>query len=85
MVQRKFYLPEDLYSRLQLRAKVLGKTITEVLRELLAEGLKKEEEKTEGRGVEGLLRLAKMAEKNKWVGPQDLAKNHDKYFAQTHK
>lgn len=81
MVQRKFYLPEQMYNSLQLRAKVMRKTITQVLRDLIDEGLRNSAIADTGRGTKALIGLAKMAEKNKWHGPADLAKKHDNYFA----
>lgn len=80
MVQRKFYLPEEMYNKLQLRAKVMGTTTTDVLRELVEKGLKGKEKEATGKGVKGLLELAWMAEKNRWKGPHDLAGKHDEYF-----
>ena len=80
MVQRKFYFPEEMYNKLQLRAKVMGTTITDVLRELVEKGLKVKEKGATGRGAQGLLELAEMAERKRWRGPADLAGKHDDYF-----
>lgn len=80
MVQRKFYLPEDLYSRLSLSAKISGKSITEVLREFMSEGLEKFEKRKKSDSGKMLLELAKMGKKLKWKGASDLSINHDKYF-----
>ena len=81
MIQRKFYLPEDLYQKMQLTAKIEGKTITDVLRELVKTGLKTKGENKSGRGAKKLLELARLAHSEKWTGPSDLSSNHDKYFA----
>ena len=81
MIQRKFYLPEELYQKMQLQAKIDNKTITDVLRDLIRTGLKIREKRKSGRGASKLLELAKLAEKEKWTGPADLSSDHDKYFA----
>lgn len=81
MIQRKFYLPEDMYTQLTVRAKIAGKTITEVLRELLRLGLEKTKNFPRGRGAKTLLELAKFAETKGWKGPKDLSAGHDKYFS----
>lgn len=83
MVQRKFYLPEDLYTQLTVRAKITGKTITEALRELLRLGLQKTKNSKNGRGTKALLELAKFAEANAWKGPKDLSSKHDAYFSKS--
>lgn len=79
MVQRKFYFPEEMYRDLQLLAKSSRKTITQVLRELVQMGLKKNKQRG---NAYVLLDLARMAEKYKLSGPRDLSKNHDKYFVE---
>ena len=85
MVQRKFYLPEEMYARLQLRAKIARKSISDILRELLDEGLKHKEKKQSGRGAKALLELARIAEKKGWSGPRDLSIKHNTYFVKTEK
>ncbi|OGG02950.1 hypothetical protein A2W14_02115 [Candidatus Gottesmanbacteria bacterium RBG_16_37_8] len=80
MIQRKFYLPEELYQKMQLQAKIDGKTITDVLRDLVKIGLKVKERKQTGRGAKKLYELSQLAQKEKWSGPSDLSISHDKYF-----
>ncbi len=86
-VQRKFYLPEEMYSRLQLLAKASRKTITQVLRETVEVGLKRIQ-KTHPKkgGAWVLLKLAERAERENWGknAPHDLSINHDKYFAEAY-
>lgn len=78
MVQRKFYLPYEMYRKLEVRAKIYKKTITAVLRETIEEGLKKKE--LNSAGTHALLELVNKAEKEGLSGPSDLALQHDKYF-----
>lgn len=80
MVQRKFYLPEEMYRQLQFQAKIAKKSITDVLRELVNEGLKNKNKKPAGRGIKGLLGLVALAEKDGLKGPVDLAEKHNRYF-----
>lgn len=85
MVQRKFYLPVELYSELQMLSKVSKKTITQVLREAVVQGLKqKQKDRRNKSGAWRLLKLAEKAERENWGknAPSDLAENHDKYLAE---
>ena len=84
MIQRKFYLPEDLYAQLTTHAKVSGKTITQALREFVDEGLQRKKYGRQARGAQALLELAHMAKKHAWRGPKDLSTKHDAYFAKSH-
>lgn len=84
MIQRKFYLPEDLYTQLTTHAKVSGKTITQALRELVDEGLQRKKNARHARGAQALLELARLAKKHAWRGPKDLSTKHDTYFAKSH-
>lgn len=81
-VQRKFYIPEDTYAKMSWLAKSEGKTITEVLRGFVEDGLRKKKKKKNG--FRGLLELARRAQEEGWGkgGPSDLVKNHDKYFVE---
>lgn len=79
-IQRKFYLPEDLYNQLSLLAKGKGKNITQMLREILQEGLIQISKKNESQTGKELLMIADRAEKEQWGSTEDLAKNHDTYF-----
>ena len=78
-VQRKFYLPKDVYTQLGMLAQDEGKTITQVLRELVGDGLKQKKKKN---SMRQLVELARKVRKEGWQGPRDWSVNHDKYFAQ---
>ena len=80
-VQRKFYIPEDTYAKMSWLAKFEGKTITEVLRSLIDDGLKRKKRKG---SMKALLDLAREARGWKWNGPRDLSVNHDKYFVEAY-
>lgn len=82
MIQRKFYFPEELYERLQLQAKIERKRITDVLRELVDQGLEEKKEQTKREKKHPLLQLAELGKKYSFKGPKDFAENHDKYFAE---
>ena len=79
-VQRKFYLPEETYTQLSIIAKTNNKTITQLLRELLNEGLANFQSKTKPNVAKALLAIVQKAEQKNWHGHKDLAQNHDKYF-----
>lgn len=84
-IQRKFYLPEEMYVRLQLLAKASRKTITQILRETVEVGLKQTQKmRPQKGGAWRLLKLAERAERENWGknAPSDLAQNHDKYLAE---
>ena len=83
-IQRKFYLPEETYTKLAVNAKSKNKTITQLLRELLEEGLYNMQKKTKAKAVKSLLDIADKAEKEGWNGPKDLAQKHDKYFREAY-
>lgn len=84
-VQRKFYIPEETYTRLTIAAKSLNKTITQVLRDLLEEGLATLQSKNKSMTAKKLLAIAQKAEKEDWGGPRDLAISHNKYFLKSFK
>lgn len=69
-----------MYIRLQMRAKVTRKSITDVLRNILDEGLKTKEKRGTARGARALLELSQIAEKRGWKGPADLSVKHNEYF-----
>jgi hypothetical protein len=78
-VQRKFYIPEDIYAQMSWLAQSSGKSITEVVRGFITEGLEKKGERKNS--MRNLLDLARKERKN-WKGPADLADNHDNYFVE---
>jgi hypothetical protein len=84
MVQRKFYFPEEMYRGLQRIARTTKKPVTQVLRDFVANGLKKEKTKKRIGLASALLDLAREAKKNGWGKnlPKDFSINHDKYFVE---
>ena len=73
-VQRKFYLPKDIYTQLGILAEAEGKTITQILRDLVGDGLKHKKKKN---SMRKLVDLAKKARKEGLEGPRDWAESHD--------
>ncbi len=73
MIRTQVYLPEELYTRIQLEAKREKKKAAALLRELLQRGLVQKKKQSLGNA---LLELAKIGAK----GPRDLSTNHDKYL-----
>lgn len=74
MLQRSFYLPEELYNTLQLQAKEDKIAVAELIRRYLEKGIKKERKQRQ-KGIGFLLKLVNY----KLKGHKDLAKRHDKY------
>lgn len=85
-VQRKFYLPEETYYSLTLLAQSTHKTISQVHREVVDEGLRHTKKYKGGQGAQALLDLARRAEREGWGrgAPRDLSTNHNKYFVQAY-
>lgn len=84
MVQRKFYFPEGMYREMQRVARTSKKPVTQVLRDFVAKGLKKEKSGKKIGLASVLLDLAREA-KEKGLGknlPKDFSINHDKYFVE---
>lgn len=71
-------IPEADYLKLKEEAARKRKSLAAVIREKITEPEAEKEFKPTG--TLALLKIAEMAEKNKWSGPKDLAKNHNKYF-----
>lgn len=84
-IQRKFYFPEEMYTKLSLVAKTRKTTITNVLREFVERGLQSSKNVKHAKG-KTLLDIGKQAEKEHWGKgiPSDIAKNHDKYFVEAY-
>jgi hypothetical protein len=78
MIQRKFYLPEEMYHRLQVLARATNQTITQALRDVITEGLQRKQKHLQG-NANVLLDLASRAEQEGWRGPPDAASNHTHY------
>lgn len=84
MVQRKFYFPEEMYRELQSVASTDKKPITQVLRDFVTKGLKKEKIRRKKGLASVLLDLAREAKEKGWGKnlPKDFSVNHDKYFVE---
>ena len=76
MLQRSFYLPEDLYRQLKVTAGKEGVPTAELIRQLLEESLKEKTQK-KLKTTQFLLKLATYKLKK---APKDLARHHDKYI-----
>lgn len=79
MLRINIYIPEDLNKKLDFTAKSRRQAKAVVIREALDHGLKMIQPKSGN--AQGLLDLAKMAEKIPTVGnvPQDFSRNLDHY------
>jgi hypothetical protein len=73
MIRTQVYLPKSLYQLIQLKAEQAKKPAAQLVRELLEEGLRRQQRETAG---EALLRLAKIGGK----GPADLSSRIDDYL-----
>jgi hypothetical protein len=76
MIRTQVYLTEDQARVIKLRAKRENRHETEVIRELLSEGMKKSASKAQESTGESLLRLAEIGGK----GPADLSSRVDDYL-----
>jgi predicted DNA-binding protein len=85
---QRFYinLTEELKNKLNIEARIRGKTKAEVARVALEKGLEALEESEEDSPniAKELLKLAERAKREGWSGPKDLSTNHDKYFVQAY-
>ena len=75
MVRKQLYLPEDLARHLAVAAKQQRKPEAQILRELIAAGLKRQPVAAESTG-QALMRLARIGGK----GPADLSARIDDYL-----
>jgi len=84
MIQRKFYFPEEMYRGLQRVARASKKPVTQVLRDFVANGLKKEKSRKKTSLGSALLDIAREAKEKGWGKnlPKDFSTNHDKYFVE---
>ena len=75
MVQKSFYIENEVYKSLVHLAKRERIPTAELMRNLIKKGLRFKQEKL-NQGTHFLLKLVKYSLKG---GPKDLAKNHDRY------
>lgn len=72
-------IPEKDYLKLKAEAAKKRKSLAAIIRDKITEP---DETENQPQGTLALLKLAELAEKNNWAGPEDLAENHNKYFAE---
>ncbi len=75
MVQKSFYIEEDIYQRVTVLAKIQNMPAAALMRGLIKTGIQKEQEKNQ-HTTSFLLGLADYQMKDK---RKNLAKNHDRY------
>lgn len=73
MIRTQIYLPKDLYQHINLMAGKKKKSTAQLIRELLEEGLKTEQDL----GAKTLLKIANKASKG---APKDLSTKIDQYL-----
>lgn len=80
MYRLHLYLSEDLKNKLDIKARITGKSKAELAREALEEGLKKTQT-IKSNSAKALVELAKMAEQlpSDPSDPKDLSTNHNYY------
>ncbi len=82
LVQKRFYLPENLYTNLSIYARKKKKTITFVVRHLLERGL--DENTNKENTALSTLQFAQKLKKIKKSSTRDVAQRHDDYFAEAY-
>ncbi len=82
LIQKRFYLPEQLYTNLAIYARKKKKTITYVVRVLLEKGIQIDT-KVENSALSSL-KLAKELNKKEKKGKEDLAARHNDYFKEAY-
>lgn len=75
MVQKGFYIEEDVYQHLMVMAKTKNMPTAQLMRGLIKAGIQKEQEKIQ-HATSFLLGLTNYKLTG---GPKNLAKNHDRY------
>lgn len=75
-VRTQLYVPREVAQEILLLARTEGKPRAEVYRELLETGLKRKTRKKRLTSVEGLLKIASLAQK----GPKDLSSELSSYL-----
>lgn len=76
MIRTQVLFPRDLLSELQLIAREYGWSVSETVRKFVAEKVKKQKAKRKN-AIEGLLELARWAEKHHVKAPRDISTNDD--------
>ena len=79
MIRMQIYLPEDLKRQLAVTAKQQGKPEAEIVRQYVADGLKRQPRSSETAG-QALLRLAELGKRLDIRLPADASTYHDDYL-----
>ncbi|MFB6226067.1 MAG: ribbon-helix-helix protein, CopG family [Candidatus Paceibacteria bacterium] len=74
MKRTQLYIPENLHKKIKAEAKEEGRSMSDLMREFIAEGL--EHKKKQKKQVD----LTDLANLNLSGGPKDLSKNMDSYI-----
>jgi hypothetical protein len=77
MIRKQIYLTRELDQYIHMLSKKQNKPEAEVIRDLLATGIKKQQPMSTG---EALLGLATLGETLGMSGPTDLSERHDDYL-----
>ena len=80
MRRTQLYLPDRIHQELARKASEEKRTISDLTRQLLEEGLKIKKTKKTVNSASFLLKLAEKAERRGWSGPKDLSNKTDKYL-----
>lgn len=78
MLRTNVYIPDELNTQINNKAKVYGKSKSEVIREALVKGLNADNGQ-KSKSAQTLLDLVHMAKSFPGTGPSDLSINHDYY------
>lgn len=82
LIQKRFYLPEQLYTSLATYARKKKKTITYVVRVLLEKGIQVDS-KVENTALTSL-KLAQQLNKKEKKGKEDFAARHNDHFKEAY-
>lgn len=74
MIRTQIYIPESLHQTAKMLAYQRDESLAKLLRNLIADGIKKEKKKTKPKSLNSLIKL------NLTGGPKDLSSNMDKYL-----
>ncbi|MFB6182037.1 MAG: ribbon-helix-helix protein, CopG family [Candidatus Magasanikbacteria bacterium] len=74
MKRTQLYIPENLHKKIKAEAREEGRSMSDLMREFLAEGLDNKKKQ------KGQVDLTDLANLNLSGGPKDLSKNMDNYL-----
>lgn len=79
MVRTQIYIEDHEHREINRIAKQQGRSMAHIMREVLKQWIE-EHNQARKNGAAGLLKIAKLAEKEGWSGPADLSQRHNDYF-----